>query len=295
MNKKKFVICIGAEKAGTTTLHALFESHLDVLTAFEKETGFFYDDARFEHGFSWYIDTYFSGADEHQFLFEADPNYGYFGKCIERICGHIPDARIIFILRNPVHRAFSQFLMMKKWGLEPLDFEHACAAEPERIAKGDWQKGHFGYLDRSNYLPQIRKVLQFFPPQQVYFMKFEDFVVDQQSEYNGVLDWIGLECISNQEEKHANKSSTSKVQWFSQLIHHPRHRKIRQWIASVVGKERALNIKAKLERTIQSEKKVEKLSPETYTHLWQRFSEDIAEIERLTGLDLQSWNNMSQS
>lgn len=294
MRYKQFVICIGAEKAGTTTLHSLFEEHPEILVSSQKETGFFYDDDLFAKGFDWYMGTYFSDVSNQKILFEADPNYCYFSKCIERLCQCIPDTKLVFILRNPVRRAFSQYLMMKKWGLEPLDFEQACAAEPERISKGDWQKSHFGYLDRSDYLRQIKEVLDAFPRRQIYFVKFEDFIANQKAEYNKILEWLGLNSIDIHVEKHANKSSVPRIRILSQIIHHPRYRKARQWISSSIGQKRALNIKANLEKLLYTNRQIEKLSPETYDYLWKRFFGDMDEIEILTGLDLSSWKDRNQ-
>ncbi len=289
MSNRDFIICIGAEKAGTTTLYSLFQEHPEVVVSLEKETGFFYNDELFEKGLNWYIGNFFPDIDEQGCMFEADPNYCYFDKCLRRLRQCIPNARIIFILRHPVERAFSQYLMMKKWGLELLDFEQACAVEPTRILKGDWQKGHFGYVDRSDYLPQVKKILSIFPRNQVYFIEFNTFIKNQQLEYNKLLKWLGLNSCETYVEKHANKSSSPRIKFLSQLIHHPRYRKSRQWIARLIGQKGALRVKAALEKVLHTNKKSEKVSPEFYHYLWQRFAKDVKEIEVLTGLDLSSW------
>jgi len=289
MQDRQFVICIGAEKAGTTTLHLLADTHPKILVSKKKETGFFSNDELFDNGFGWYMETYFADATNQSILFEADPNYCYFSKCVERLHQCLPNAKLIFILRNPVRRAFSQYLMMKKWGLEPLGFEHACAAEAERISRGNWPKGHFGYLDRSDYLTQIKNVFRVYPHKQVYFVKFEDFIANQEIEFNKILTWLGLDGVDIHDEIHANKSSKPKIKILTKLLHHPQYQKIRQWAAHTVGYEKAFSIRAKLENLLYTNKQMETLSPELYRHVWQGFSGDIAEIENLTKLDLSCW------
>lgn len=123
---RKLVVCVGAQKAATTTLFKMMQKHPEVCTTIEKETGFFYQDVQFSKGCEWFFDSCFPADRENkECFFEADPNYLYFERCIDRIFSCDPAAQIIVMLRDPVDRAFSHYLMMKKWGLDRLSFEDA--------------------------------------------------------------------------------------------------------------------------------------------------------------------------
>lgn len=52
---RKLEVCIGAQKAATTTLFSFMQKHSEVCTTFEKETGFFYDNPLFSKGYEWFF------------------------------------------------------------------------------------------------------------------------------------------------------------------------------------------------------------------------------------------------
>lgn len=152
------MVCVGAVKAATTSLHTLFSKHFQVCVSDQKEIGFFFNDELYANGYDWYLNRYFPKKDnDRRFLFEADPNYMYVDRCMGRIAQCNPSAKIIVMLLHLVDRAYSQYSMIKKWGFETLSFGGVCAVEHTRISESEWNCGHYGYLDRSRYSKQIEK------------------------------------------------------------------------------------------------------------------------------------------
>lgn len=108
-----FLIC-GAKKAGTTALANYLREHPDVILSHPKETNFFRD--HYDKGLSWLASHY-----DH---YEGEPAIGeasvwnmYEPEAAHRIHETIPEARLVFVLRDPVPRALSQYYYDLRCGL----------------------------------------------------------------------------------------------------------------------------------------------------------------------------------
>lgn len=117
-NKKLSFIIIGAQKAGTTALHKYLSENEELYLPPEKEAIFFSDDSRYEKGFDWYLKEFFNSASDNKKIGKATPAYScYPVQAAERIIEHNPDVKIIYLLRDPIDRAISQYNMNKKRNL----------------------------------------------------------------------------------------------------------------------------------------------------------------------------------
>ncbi|MGL6340594.1 MAG: sulfotransferase family protein, partial [Waterburya sp.] len=137
-------LIIGAAKAGTTALHEYLQQHPQIYLTPTKETNFFAfaeQDINFQgigdevlKDFSitdW--KTYqaqFAGVTREKAIGEACPSYLYYPQAAIKIKQYIPDARLIVILRNPVERAYANFLHIVRDDREThRDFALALQAE----------------------------------------------------------------------------------------------------------------------------------------------------------------------
>ena len=126
------VLVIGAMKAGTTTIYQYLRQHPDIFMSPVKEPQFFSGrpscewkgpDPRVARGRS--LDEYqalFAGARGERMRGEASPVYLCDPAAVESIHRHVPDVRLIAILRQPVDRAFD-------------DAGHRVRVERQRVAK----------------------------------------------------------------------------------------------------------------------------------------------------------------
>src|SRR5690606_4435051 len=97
---------------------------------------------------------------------EASPIYLYAEQAPRNIHRHIPDARMIAILRDPAERAFSACCHTVRDGREPIaDFRAAVAAEPERIAAG-WPP-IYHYVTAGFYARQLQRYFELFAREQL--------------------------------------------------------------------------------------------------------------------------------
>lgn len=189
-------LCIGAQKAGTTTLHHLLEQHPQVHLPQPKELHYF--SLHFSCGPQWYA-AQFHGASSEQHCGEITPYYLFHPQAPQRIQALLPNVRLIVLLRDPVERCLSQYFHAKRLGFEPLPVEQALAIEPQRLAGAEAvlqaddgrHQSHqeHSYVSRSRYEVQLERFEQCFATQQL-------LVVDSRRLFSGCeLFWREIQMF----------------------------------------------------------------------------------------------------
>lgn len=125
------IVIGGAQKSGTTYLAELLASQPGFYEPSIKEIHFY--NAHWAKGTRWYA-SHFQLRSSSALQIDASPSYMIHPAVPERIRIVNPDAKVIFILRDPVARAYSHYQHNLRAGLEELDFADALAAEEGRIA-----------------------------------------------------------------------------------------------------------------------------------------------------------------
>src|SRR5437773_8026085 len=179
-------LIIGAQKAGTTALYSYLRRHPHVTGPSWKEVSFF--DRHYTRGEAWYRGNFPNVIRARGALVgEASPSYLFHPLAPERVAALVPDARLITLVRNPVDRALSHYHHEVALGREPLAFEEAIDAEPERT-RGEEERlvgepGYFShawwnytYLARGRYAEQLERWLALFPPDQVLVLASYDLI-----------------------------------------------------------------------------------------------------------------------
>jgi hypothetical protein len=212
-------IIIGAAKSGTTSLYGALTDHPFVLPCtttdphFENTKEIHYFSYGFQRGEDWYRSHFPLESTRREFeaehgrpclTGEASPSYISSYWAPGRVREVLPDVRLVAVLRNPVDRAYSQFQMSRRQGLEPLErFEDATAAEEERLrpevarlsAEPHYNSLDFGrwsYLARSRYAEQLERWLALFPREQFLFLKAEELFADPETALAETYDHLGL-------------------------------------------------------------------------------------------------------
>lgn len=189
---------IGAQKGGTTSLHHYLTAHPDVAPAAKKEIHFF--DFHFARGVEWYrahFPLQVQGHDGSGLTGEASPSYLFHPEAGARMRATVPDIKLIAMLRNPVDRAYSQYQMNVRKGIETLPFAAAIARNQEELQQGSaavmsqrWRS--FSYLSRGHYADQLARWLALFPREQFLILRSEDFFEDPVRAYDAALAFLGL-------------------------------------------------------------------------------------------------------
>ena len=173
------MIIAGAPRCGTSWLYELADRHPDVEMAKPRrpEPKFFLDDAVYGRGLDYYSKTWFPGIAAEKVAGEKSTNYLESPEAAERIHQHLPDVKLVFMLRDPVERAFSNYRWSRMNELESEDFDTALDLEesgtrtlPEELRYAR----PFSYLERGVYSPLLERYFARFPRRQILCLRFED-------------------------------------------------------------------------------------------------------------------------
>ncbi|MDB4682135.1 sulfotransferase domain-containing protein [Synechococcus sp. AH-551-A10] len=186
-------IGIGAQKGGTTTLHAWLKTHPEAYLPNEKEIHFF--DQNFEKGNVWYQNK-FKDAKKQQICGEITPYYLYHPKAATRINITIPNCKLIVMLRDPVERTISQLLHSQKRGFEPLTMEDALNAEKDRLASNsETSLQKHSYVSRSKYLSQLTAYERYWHQEQILILKSEDVFENTLQNWIKIQEFLGIKVL----------------------------------------------------------------------------------------------------
>lgn len=196
-------IVAGTQKGGTTALSCFLREHPQVRAARSKELHFFDVDARYldrsgKPNYAWY-ESMFPADDGRPVAFESTPAYMYIPEAVDRMAAYNPDLKFIFLLRNPVTRAYSHYLMTQSKGCEPATFEEALRLEPARMTLARQRDDDrqalrmFSYTDRGFYSRQLEKTWSLFPRSQSLVILSEDLKKRHRETMSQVHAFLGLD------------------------------------------------------------------------------------------------------
>ena len=205
-------IMVGAQRAGTTSLYRALMAHPLIHSAnFHKGVNYF--DVNYDRPFSWYQGHFPTTAylksrrtqvPGHPVTFEASGYYMFHPCAPERLARHLPDVRVLAMLRDPVERAWSAYKHELARGFETeSSFENALALEDDRLAGQiermsadpgyqSFSHRHHAYLRRGQYAEQLRAINKFLPTDQIHVIESEAFFTRPEETFAGVLDFLGL-------------------------------------------------------------------------------------------------------
>jgi Sulfotransferase domain len=201
-------IIAGAEKSGTSSLAFYLSEHFDVFIPPIKELHFFEDLNNYSKGYDWY-EKQFCGWKGEKAVGECTPFYMYDETCARKIKNQFPDMKIIFILRNPVDRAYSNYWHQVRGGKEYLSFEDALKKERKRTIKSRFHSFTYSYLEKGFYSVQIKRFLSLFDRTQLHVVKFEDLKKHPQKLLNSIYHFLEVDVLDSQEtiSRIKNKSA----------------------------------------------------------------------------------------
>ncbi len=199
-------LLIGAPKAGTTALHAALAQHPELFLSSPKEPKYYLcgdspppayrgpGDAHSNREWIWqrqrYLDL-FSKAGEDQQAGESTPFYLYHRDARRRIAADLPTARLVAVLRDPVDRAYSNWMHLWADGLEPCsDVVRAVAKEAARIEDG-WAP-FWHYRGLGMYGRQLADLFEHFPREQVLVLRYRQVVDEPHRTLNKVCRFLGV-------------------------------------------------------------------------------------------------------
>jgi hypothetical protein len=176
---------IGAMKSGTTTLHEYLDTHPQIAMSQEKEPGYFVEELGLHKGEEWYLSRWHEDGGDSLYRGESSTHYTklpIFKGVPERLFHYNPQARLIYIMRNPFDRVVSHYwhaLRDAYHGGELRSLLRAVQEDPS-------------YLAFSDYATQLEPYFDRFGRGAVLTLTFEALLEEPQREVDRIYRWLGL-------------------------------------------------------------------------------------------------------
>lgn len=200
MRLPEFVI-IGAMKCGTSTLHEQLERQPACFMSRPKEPNFFSDEAQYRKGIEWYA-SLFAGAPAGAVCGESSTHYTKlptYPRCAARLHEHLPGARLVYMMRDPVDRIVSQYI--HEWSERVIDKD--CPID-EAIS------AHPNLLEYSRYAMQLRPYVEMFGFDAILPVFFERLLNDPNTELERIMAHIGCSGPARWTDEEASNVSMQR-------------------------------------------------------------------------------------
>jgi hypothetical protein len=282
---------IGAEKCGTTWIADCIRQHPEIYLPQKKELFFFNSvdphylrirNKRYDKGISWYCSHFKKSGKKYSG--EFSPTYFYEELAAKRINKHFPDIKLILILRDPVNRAFSQYLHDKRIGaIKNISFEKAI-------------KNYSNYIEKGKYYKYLKIFYKYFKRSQIKVIILDDVEENPKKVIRDLLKHIGVKDTKIKPKNLYRKSNSvtkAVLPNLNQLMISTEY-KLREnnmvWMLKMIDvlkiREMAIFIRDKNSSKLKSYPKFKK---GIRTRLYKIYKDDIKSLESLIGKDLSKW------
>jgi len=274
-------ICIGAQRAGTTWLYRILESHPQVFVPVRRKEIHFFD-WYYERGIEWYGKFFPSGSQSHadRAVGEVTPDYLYEDRCPARIREILPDVKLIVILRNPVDRAYSHYRMVLRDGIFTDTFEEVVYGGRKSIGKE--------IIERGFYSRFVENYLRVFERDELLILVFERAVKDSESTKRRLASFLGLDArlfpsdIGGVRINPVTMPKARKAYAFAKKSAEKLRKLDIDWMVNLakdMGVQRFFGVTGELPP----------LEDEVRAHLTDLYRSDTKRLESMLQLDLAEW------
>lgn len=298
-------LIIGAPKAGTSALHTALARHPQVHASPVKEPKYYMctdapppayrgpGDAHSQREWIWRADDYarlFAAAPEESVRLESTPFYLYLRSARRRIAEELPEAKFVVVVRDPIDRAYSNWMHLYVDGLEPeADFLAACRAEDQRIRDGWAPFWHYQRMGR--YGEQLADLLAHVERERVFVLRYFQLVSKPTETLNRVSRFLGIAEDQVETVPPDNSRGFVRPGVRSELL----GRVIRAgaYAGSFAEPERWRRASRPLTRALQhgGPAKRPSLTPEQRGELLAGCTDDIAVLEQVLGESFDDWRS----
>lgn len=276
---------IGAAKAGTTSLHYYLNQHPEIQMAAHKEPNFFSgpeDDASSKR---------ISSLDKYEKLFDSSvgvrgeasvgyTNYPRRKGVPERIKELVPEAKFIYLVRDPIARTVSQY-------------HHRVAVEGERQslreALSHLSDPYSIYVGHSLYATQIELYLSHFSQDRMLVLDQAELLADRRSTLREIFAFL---LVNDTIDSSRFDDELNTIR--EHRIYPPGYKRLLRpvWPAPVRWIPRSVRhpIRRSVERAFMRPVRKTDLDEETRGRLEERYRGEVERLRALTGKSFSSWS-----
>lgn len=257
-------ICIGAQRAGTTWLYECLKEHPELFLPSQKELHFF--NKEFDKGIRYYESFFDECENSRQIAGEITPNYYHDLQALQRIKETLPTVKLIYIIRDPIARAYSHYQLSLIDQCKGMTFEEAMTKVPI-ITTLSRQGEH------------LMNVLSLFKRDQVHVCIYDDIENNPLEFYQSILRFLEVDstfCPSKLTERVNRIIFPHAQQLFAKLG-------LKPLIEFVKSTPLGTLIKQKYNSSGRQQ------VTESRSQYVSMFAEDIKKLETIMNVKLSNW------
>jgi hypothetical protein len=211
----------GFPRCGSTSLYRYLIQHPLIERSLWKEIHYYDKEENFRRGSNWYrahfatrfrLDALERQHGHKAYTLDATPDYLYRATRLATLASHMPDAKILILIRNPIDRAFSNFQNKLRKTATTATFEELVTSEIEFLEKNfdrnqlglEEKTGLTSFLRRGIYIAQIERLHRYYPREQTMVIRSEDLFEDTQGSYDEILRFLELPRFQLRKTKARN-------------------------------------------------------------------------------------------
>ncbi|VEP15588.1 Sulfotransferase [Hyella patelloides LEGE 07179] len=294
MMKLPTFLIVGVQKAGTTSIYNYLQEHPQVFMSRIKETNFLEQDwssfppeKQNKNGIVTIEDyaALFTDVRDEIAIGEASPNYLFhYESSAARIKKYVPDAKLIVVLRNPVERAYSDYLM---------HIRDAIGTQIISLSEQVEKRAHKSFMIRKGfYATPLKYYLDQFGTEQIKVCLYDDLCRNSEQFMKGIYTYIGVDTEFKPDvSKKVQQAKVPKNQAINNLLQ--RKNPLRTFAANTLKTVMPLEARQKFRDrliNINSQSKKEMpLTTEDSQKLINLYQEDILKLQDLINRDLSGW------
>ena len=275
---------VGTPKAGTTSLHHYLNEFPEILMSIRKEPDFFSDREIQEQGLYYgnsrintlsKYNSLFSSWTDESIIGEASVSYLFYPDVPERIKLYNENSKIIIMLRDPIERAFSHYLMDYRLGLTSDTFEE----EFDKKNTLNFQQ----YFLLGNYFHQVKRYLDIFGKENVHIIWYSDFKENTANELNKVISFLEINTDFRVDFNKVHNSFSMPKNNFIRKIYSI------VWLRKTLSFLLPENLLIYIKTVLFNKVNKPKLSERTRELLYEYYLPDIQSLEKLLSVNLSQW------
>jgi hypothetical protein len=250
-----------------------------------KEPNYFIKEMNFNKGIDWYL-SLFENATTEKYVGESStgytkaPSYKGIPERIHELC---PNSKIIYIMRDPIERAISQYWWEVQYAAEGRKM-------PVAIKNSTW------ILDTGNYAMQLRPYVELFGAENVYTLTTEELIASPEEALKKIFAWLNVspDYTFVNEFKIYNPSGENVTRLIgSGFLSYLKETKLWLWFKHLLPVETRLAVLSFIRRNLSKPiEKNDEYREETIAFLKPIMQQQVQELSELVGKDFPEWKTL---
>lgn len=297
--KPNFIV-IGVPKAGTTFLHECLRLNDQVYLPSQKELHYFSypelaeralgpgDRAEVAHLCSTRAayEGHYRGVKNETAIGEISPSYFFFSHIARQIKLELGNPSMVVLLRDPIARAYSNYMHLVRDGRECLTFREALEQEASRKKRG-WSD-FWLYAEGSLYSSRLEHYVEVFGWEKIHLMVYEDLVREPETELSKLFGFLGIGGVDEVRIPTVTLNRSGPSRWLALSKVANTNNAVKRGLKIFIPRQVGTIVRRMV--NMYNVTKKPPLDSECRQLLKEKFRNDVARLSRVSGMEFPLWN-----